>query len=437
LKARGFDVEETFDMMAEHIDLFRDALADHDLHRSKQKIEAHVGCPMPVFCESFPMLDYGLSRKGASVSYMKAGSIHLGDGFDCIKRADTPETFVETYMPTAWYVLCRSFAESMHRLQKEERELRNHQNTTKPKGDAAVETTERSECDRDGVFLAEFLVVVDMEGMPRELFSKRTMELMQQSIGVIKCFPEIINKVIVINVPHFFALFWRILKYFLDADTVSKIGFYSSVENAKADLAEAVDPSKILVEYGGHEGNPTYEEALAEKLKREGIYDRYVFERYKHSKASKQPRSSAPTGGGGSSSVATTTTTLRTFALNDKERAELTVYTQAKLDKNNDNHFSGMKFLLLRAEGDPAGALFGNGTTHPRNNGGSGGAGHGRGMFATTDHKFGQPLATAPEHAVVRGPGNFRLVVATPTAAGGGASRHGIIEKALLVVAIR
>jgi hypothetical protein len=400
LRARQFDVDKTFAMMDEHIDMFKEALTKHGLHRSKTAIEDHIGCPLPVFLNQFPMLDYGLAKNGAFVVYMKAGWIRLQDGFDCINTASTPKTFVERYMPMSWYIICQVFCETMHRLQKERR------------------STKAGDDDDDGnaddfVLLAETVLIVDLEGLKRELFTKRTMEFLQQALGVIQCFPEILNRVMVINVPYFFTFIWAVLKHFIDARTVRKVGFFSSLASAQKELLESVDSSQVLVDYGGETGNPTYEEALVLKQKRDGEYDRYVFVRYS-AKTTKMPKK-AP-----NASV-----TLQTFTLNETEEAELTVYTQAKLDNDTGDgeSKSGTKFLLLPESSFPPAANVSRNIKNANSN---------RNSSNTTGHplRFGQPAATTDEHCRVLGPGTFRLVVKKSSAGP-------IIDKALLVVSIR
>ena len=396
LRARQFDVDKTFAMMDEHIDIFREALTKHGLHRSKTAIEDHIRCPVPVFLNQFPMLDYGLAKNGAFVVYMKAGWIRLHDGFDCINTAETPKTFVERYMPLSWYIICQVFCETMHRLQKERR------------------STKDGDCDDDGddfVLLAETVVVVDLEGLQRELFTKRTMKIIQEVIGVIQCFPEILNCVMVINVPYFFTFIWAVVKHFIDARTVRKIGFFSSLASAKKELLESVDSSQLLADYGGETGNPTYEEALVLKQKRDGEYDRYVFVRYS-AKTTKMPKGTT-----------NTSVTLQRFSLNKTEEAELTVYTQAKLDIGDGKSKSGTQFLLLPEDSPPSAANVSGNIKNGNSNSNSNN---------TTGHppRFGQPAATTHEHCRVLGPGTFRLVVKK-------SSGGPIIDKALLVVSIR
>ena len=388
LRARQFDVDKTFVMMDEHVDLFREALTNDDLHRSKTLLEEHIGCPLPVLTKQFPLVDYGIAKNGAFVVYIQGGKIRLFDGFDCIATAETPESFSERYMPMAWYTSCHDFCEVMHRLSKERQSIQ--------KG-------------ADFVVLAEAVVVIDMEGLQRELFTKRTMAIMQEIFGVIQCFPEILNRVVVVNVPYFFTFIWTVLKHFIDARTIQKFGFFSNLSAAQNDLLELIDPSQLLVEYGGEKGNPSYEEALDMKLKRDGDYDRYIFERY--SIKTKFPP--------GANSV-----TLKTFSLSKMEEAELTVYTQSNLDAADSTSKNGTRFSLLPEElpqkKTNASEGIKNGSKHNNDNGNK----------TILLSRFGQPAAISRGQSTVTGPGNFRLVVKESE---GGP----IIEKALLVISIR
>jgi len=395
LRARQFDVDETFAMMDEHLDLFRESLTKNDLHRSQEKIEKHVNCPLPVFSKIFAMVDHGLAANGAFVVYLKAGQIRLASGFDCLNRTDTPKSFVDRYIPMVWYMTCRVFCEVMSRNQVERQ---------------AASERDRRDSGNDFVVLAEAVVVVDLEGLQRELFNKRTMEFIPTIFRVIQCFPEILNRVLIINVPYFFPFVWSVLKNLIDARTARKIGFYSTLASAQKDLLELVDPSQILSDFGGNADNPTFDEALAQKLDRDGNYDRYIFERY-WSKTATKNRS------GGNPSVHT----LQTFSLTETETADLTVYTQAKLDIGADGKTkSGTKFLLLRDKDDSSSSP--HSTTTKAKSGGHG--------SRRRTARYGQPAATSKKHSTVSGPGKFRLVVKTSDA-------KTVIERALLVVSIR
>jgi hypothetical protein len=121
--------------------------------------------------------------------------------------------------------------------------------------------------------------------------------------------------------------------------------------------------------------------------------------------------------------------------LNETEEAELTVYTQAKLDTTDGESKSGTHFLLLPEYFLPPSANASENIINGTENGNRNikiNSNSNSNSSNTTGHppRFGQPAASAQEHCMVIGPGSFRLVVKISN---GGP----IIDKALLVVSIR
>mmetsp|Transcript_59868 Transcript_59868/g.67812 ORF Transcript_59868/g.67812 Transcript_59868/m.67812 type:complete len:665 (+) Transcript_59868:26-2020(+) len=413
LRARQFNVDDTFAMMEEHVELFKGYYEEHNLWRSLEKNLVHLGCPLSLFWNQFPMIDYGIAKNGSYIVYMKAGQIHLEDGFDCIQNTEASSAaFVDRYLPMAWWILCSKFCDIMHRVKQEQT--------------AATGSTQ----DEEFVVLAEAVIIVDLTDLKRSFFSARTMEYLKQVFGVIQCFPEILNRVIVVNVPYFFTFIWTILKHFVDARTVQKIGFFSTTASAKKNLLQLIDSEQLLQEFGGT--NPaTYDEVLTTQMIRDsnttgtsatrssttaGVttskYTRFIIERYNTNDHKKKRKNNF--------------ISLRTFELQDKETAQLTVYTQAPVHVDttldDDLTTTSMKFLLVDAAHSEMGVSTTGGATT---------------TSTTTTQEFGQPAATTLTHSIVHGPGSFKVVSMIPefilSAAGGGVGDN---EQYLVVVSI-
>ena len=65
------------------------------------------------------------------------------------------------------------------------------------------------------------------------------------------CFPETMNKMIILNAPRFFSATWTIIKGFIDARTAAKIELFSSTSAAEKCLKELIDVDQIPKDYGG------------------------------------------------------------------------------------------------------------------------------------------------------------------------------------------
>jgi hypothetical protein len=110
--------------------------------------------------------------------------------------------------------------------------------------------------------------------MPSALFSSRGIEFMKESAKITACFPETLNRSYLINVPTSFSFVWSIVKVFLEARTLAKIGFFSNPTKANNDMLQFVDSNELLSEYGGT--GPTFEEVLAFQQRELGNCSRYI-----------------------------------------------------------------------------------------------------------------------------------------------------------------
>jgi hypothetical protein len=239
LRAREFSYEAVFAMLEGNnaLDLWKKA-REHDFYQDFEKI---YGCPVPVFMGLFPFVVSGLAKNGATILNFKSGNMNV-DALECV--ADLTDL-----VPAMWDLLHTKGRLSM------ERETRAHN----------PETT---------TVLAERIIIVDMKGMPSALFSSRGIEFMKESAKITSCFPETMNRTYLINVPTSFSIVWGIIKVFLEARTLAKIGFFSNPAKAIKDLLQFVDSSELLTEYGGT--GPSFEEVLAAQQRELGSCSRYI-----------------------------------------------------------------------------------------------------------------------------------------------------------------
>jgi len=65
------------------------------------------------------------------------------------------------------------------------------------------------------------------------------------------CYPETMNKTVIINAPRFFTATWSIIKGFLDQRTVGKVDLFSNKAAGEKKLKEIIDVDQIPSDYGG------------------------------------------------------------------------------------------------------------------------------------------------------------------------------------------
>mmetsp|Transcript_3632 Transcript_3632/g.5811 ORF Transcript_3632/g.5811 Transcript_3632/m.5811 type:complete len:281 (-) Transcript_3632:143-985(-) len=70
-------------------------------------------------------------------------------------------------------------------------------------------------------------------------------------VDVNECYPEWFNRVMIVNAPSFFSVIWKVLRPFLPARTVEKVGVESNVTKARERLLLVVDESVLPSFLGG------------------------------------------------------------------------------------------------------------------------------------------------------------------------------------------
>jgi CRAL/TRIO domain len=203
--------------------------------------QAHFHCPLAVFLKLFPIVTAGLAKNGCTLMYLKAGEIDI-DGIECI--ADLP-----TIMPYIWHILHEKSKDTM----KREMGQKADENTT---------------------VLAEKIAIIDMQGAPSALFGSRGMEFLKDAAKASACFPEILNRMYLVNVPFTFSVIWAVLKLFIDPRTIRKIGFFSNASKAKKDILQYVPSEQLLSDYGGQ--GPSFQQSLETRQQEYGEHFRYV-----------------------------------------------------------------------------------------------------------------------------------------------------------------
>jgi hypothetical protein len=223
MRSRNFDVNAVFQMMDECIDLWK-AAAKHDFFPS---LEQSLGCSPATFFTQFPAVYSGLARNGTPVFYIQMGSMTL-EGLECLATAETLSRYV-------WY---HSKTEHSHEV-------------------AALQ-----EANQDIVARCEETYIVDLKNLRLEQINKAFIETIKKMFVPSACFPEFLNKAVILNAPGFFSFTWRIVKVFLHPRTVRKVEIYSDSKKANKRLEELLYKSHIPSDYGGDA--PTFQK-IAEK----------------------------------------------------------------------------------------------------------------------------------------------------------------------------
>ena len=122
------------------------------------------------------------------------------------------------------------------------------------------------------------MVILDLDGVSSTMLTNRKVLhlLKHQSVVDSLCFPEVMNRMIVINAPSYFAATWKVVKRWIDPRTQSKIEIYSSRSYWGKRLLELIDVDKLPSNYGG--SGPSIESAILNAKSKEKPISRRMTE---------------------------------------------------------------------------------------------------------------------------------------------------------------
>lgn len=94
--------------------------------------------------------------------------------------------------------------------------------------------------------------VLDLNNLTTAQLSRRALAIIKEQSAIDSvCFPETMNKMLIINAPTFFAATWRLIRGWLDPRTAAKIEVISSTAASHKRLLELVDEDQLPSDYGG------------------------------------------------------------------------------------------------------------------------------------------------------------------------------------------
>jgi hypothetical protein len=240
MRARKFVVTGILGLMAGNFEAWK---AGH-CKNFYPNLEEVMRCPISVLKTQLPILQHGIAKNGSMVIYFQVGGVSL-EALDCLSD-------LENLVPYFWNLFTHGFMESASKAQTENPDL---------------------------TILFEVTMIIDLKGINRSLFSAKVVEVLQDVIKVFNCFPEVLSKLIFTNAPYFFSAIWMIFKTFLDARTVQKVSIFASPGKGKACMAEHVDQSVLISDYGGK--GPSYAKVLHDRsIEKDKDIQRQIVERF-------------------------------------------------------------------------------------------------------------------------------------------------------------
>jgi len=211
-RARKFDYDEMIKMVEEATEC-REESMKHNFYEDPKEA---LGCDMALYMAQYPQVYTGHSKNGIPLFFSKPAKINM-DALDII-------TTLEGIVKFHWFYQMHDFG-NLLRDQKQNREGFN-----------------RFEC----------FIIMDLGGLSVTQLNSRVMSVIkEQSFIDSLCFPETMNRMVIINAPSFFSATWSVIKGFIDARTSGKVDVIASRKSWEKRLKEFIDDDQLPSDYGG------------------------------------------------------------------------------------------------------------------------------------------------------------------------------------------
>ena len=212
LRARKFVYDDVIAMVEEATEV----RADAGKHGFYPDPVSALGCGPSLYMHMYPQLYHGKAKNGCPVFISKPGVLN-SDGMECI-------TSLDGILKFHWHVMLHDFKNRLIRHKEQHPDFCNFQTVT----------------------------IIDLEHLSSAQLSKRALSIVKTQTAIDSvCFPETMNRTLIINAPRFFSLTWNIIKGWIDPRTAGKIELISSRKSWEARLKELCEVSEIPSDYGG------------------------------------------------------------------------------------------------------------------------------------------------------------------------------------------
>ena len=212
LRARKYVYDDVIEMV-EGATKERNEPSKHDFYPDP---EAALGVDPNVFISQYPQLYSGFSKSGCPVFYSKPGVLNI-DGIECI-------TTLDGILKFHWHIMQHDYRKRLLQFKAENPQFTNFQCVS----------------------------VLDLNKLTLSMLSTRSLDIIKkQSFIDSLCYPETMNKMIIVNVPRLFNMTWTLIKGWLDERTTNKVELFSSTSAAEKRLKELIDLDQLPSDYGG------------------------------------------------------------------------------------------------------------------------------------------------------------------------------------------
>jgi hypothetical protein len=214
LRARKYDLHKTIQMVEEAVECTRIPRKNKFYPCPNEAL----GCESSLYTSFYPQLYFGTSKNGSPVFISKPGVINM-TGIECV-------TSLPGILNFHWNAMMHEFAQKL-----------------KTEYESSNGSFKRYECT----------CILDLKDLTHSQIGKRPLNLIKSQTFIDSlCFPETLNRMVIINAPSFFTVSWKLIKSWIDVRTANKIDIVgTNAAKIEKKLKEIISDHNLPSDYGG------------------------------------------------------------------------------------------------------------------------------------------------------------------------------------------
>jgi hypothetical protein len=226
LRANKFNLDDTIRQVEEAVDLTSEARRQSFYpDPAKDALGVHPS----IYIDHYPQFNHGRAKNGSPIFVSKPGALN----FPALACITTPEGIIRYHWWLQSHDLGQQFQQSYQK---------------------SIQGSSSSPETRFRRY--ETLNIMDLDNLSPSIFSssKYPLQLIRTKSNIDQvCFPETLDRMIIINAPVFFTFTWRMIRGFIDPRNANKVELYGKSDWEKdkwrARLEELIDLECIPIQY--------------------------------------------------------------------------------------------------------------------------------------------------------------------------------------------
>ena len=215
LRARKYNLADTIKMVEEATECTSEPRKEEFFPYPEEALSVETS----LYIKQYPQFYFGHAKNGCPVFISQPGRLNL--------EGITNLTCIPNIIKYHWYAMMHEYVHQLDSMRK----------TSNGK-------FKRYEC----------VCILDLSQLTVAKVGKRATNItkVQSAIDSL-CFPETLNKMVIVNAPGFFTMTWKVIRGWIDQRTAAKVEVIGSCQRKLLEtLSNFVDPDELPSDYGGN-----------------------------------------------------------------------------------------------------------------------------------------------------------------------------------------